>query len=96
MWGDGQCLRRKRHGCSVARSPPLDADVATICEALGTGDRAEGRLWPCSAPPDGSDGVKLTNRTMCSFAAKIVVGEIALSGAIQTGPQAFYGAFYKN
>jgi len=38
----------------------------------------------------------MTNRTARSSAAQIVVGESALSGAIQTGPQAFYGAVYKN
>jgi len=55
----------------------------------------EGRLWPCSAPRDGLDDVKLTNRTTRTSAAQIVVGEIAVSGPIQAGPQDFYGAFYK-
>jgi len=53
-------------------------------------------LWPCSTPRDRSDGIKLTNRTTRSAAAQIVVGEISLSGAIQAGPQACYGAFCKN
>jgi len=34
-------------------------------------------------------------RTTRTSAAQIVVGEIAVSGPIQAGPQAFYGAFYK-
>ena len=67
-----------------------------FCDAQGSGDRAEGRLWPCSAPRDGSDGIKLTNRTTRSSAAQIVVGEIVLSGAIHAGPQACNGPFYKN
>ena len=49
-----------------------------------------------SVPRDGSDGIKLTNRTTRSFAAQVVVAESALSGSIQAGPQAFHGAFYKN
>ena len=38
----------------------------------------------------------MTSRTTRSSAAQIVVGEIALSSAIQTGPQAFYRAVDKN
>ena len=40
---------------------------ATRMEAA-TGLR-EGYVWPCSAPRDGSDGIKLTNRTTRSSAA---------------------------